>query len=134
MLTLPPEKLTFIIQKAREFDELVPADEGELGSDMTDDESVEILFDTPENSTEEELYEAIQGLDIDERIDLLALTWLGRGDFTAKEWPEARRQARDSITRDEADYLIGTPLLADYLEEAASLLGISLTEFERKHL
>ena len=30
----------------------------------------------------------------------------------------------------ETDYLIGTPLLADYLEEGLSQLGYSLEDFE----
>ena len=130
MLTIPLAKLTFLIEKAREFDAEVPADPGDLGSNPTDDGESDILLDTPGNTTEEELRDAICGLDSDEQEELLALIWLGRGDFTAVEWPAAMALARERRTASEADYLIGTPLLADYLEEAVSALGLHLDEFE----
>jgi hypothetical protein len=130
MLTIPLEKLFFIVEKAREFDAEVPADEGDSDSNPTDDGESGILLDTPENGTLEELRDAIEGLNIDEKEDLLALIWIGRGDFSDQEWAAARRQAREVRTASEADYLIGTPLLSDYLEEAVSLLGLSLEPFE----
>jgi len=130
MLTIPLQKLAYIIEKAREFDAEVPADAGDLGSNPTDDGESNILLDTPGNPTLEELRDVIDGLNTDEQEELLALIWLGRGDFGKSEWPQAMRQARESRTAAEADYLIGTPLLADYLEEAVSELGLSLEEFE----
>ena len=130
MLTIPLEKLFFIIEKAREFDAEVPADAGDSESNPSDDDESGILLDTPDNGTLQELRDAIEGLNTDEQEELLALIWVGRGDFTAAEWPDAMRQARQSRTASEADYLIGTPLLSDYLEEAVSALGLSLEEFE----
>jgi Protein of unknown function (DUF3775) len=132
MLTIPLEKLAYIIEKAREFDAEVPADPGAAtGSDPADDDERQILLDTPDNPTEQELRDAIDGLNLDEREELLALMWLGRGDYTAEDWSEARRQARDTRTATEADYLLGTPLLADYLEEGIDALGLSLDGLER---
>jgi Protein of unknown function (DUF3775) len=72
----------------------------------------------------------LESLNLDEREELLALMWLGRGDYTAADWPEALRQARDSGMATETDYLVGTPLLADYLEEGAAALGLSLDGLE----
>ncbi len=37
MLTIPLEKLFFIVEKAREFDAEVPADAGDSDSNPTDD-------------------------------------------------------------------------------------------------
>jgi hypothetical protein len=130
MLTISLEKLTFIIEKAREFDAETPADAGDLGSNPADDGESDILLGSPDNSTEQELHDAIDGLNIDEQEELLALIWIGRGDFTKGDWPAAISLARQTRTASEADYLIGTPLLADYLEEAVSALGLSLEEFE----
>ncbi len=130
MLTLPLEKLAFLIEKARQFDAEVPADPGDLGSNPTDDGESGILLDTPGNGTAEELRDAIGGLNVDEQEELLALIWVGRGDFTADEWPAAMALARERRTASEADYLLGTPLLADYLEEAVAALGLHLDEFE----
>lgn len=134
LLTIPLEKVFFIIERAREFDAEVPADAGDDGSNPADDGERAILLDTADNATPEELRDAIEGLNIDEQEELLALMWVGRGDYGAVQWPEALRQARESRTRTEAGYLIGTPLLSDYLEEGLSLLGLSLDAYERDRL
>ncbi len=132
MLTIPLEKLAYIVEKAREYDAEVPADDGEgEGSNASDDGAREILEDTPQNPTEEELRDAIDGLNLDEREELLALLWLGRGDFDAQSWPEALKEARRTASASETDYLLGTPLLADYLETGVDLLGLSLEGLER---
>ena len=133
MLTIPLRKLGFIIAKAREFDAEIPIDpDAASGSNPADDDERQILLDTPDNSTRDELRDAIDGLNVDEREELLALTWLGRGDYDAKEWPEALRQARAAATATETEYLLGTPLLGDYLEEGASALGVSPEDLEQE--
>ncbi len=132
MLSIRLDKLAYIVEKAREYDAEVPADpDAAEGSDGPDDDEREVLFDTPENPTEQELRDAIDGLNQDEREELLALMWLGRGDYDAAGWPEAMRQARDSSSETETQYLLGTPLLADYLAEGADALGYSLEDFDR---
>jgi len=132
MLVIPLERLAFIIVKAREFDAEVPVEpDAATGSDPGDDDERQILLDTPDNPTEQELRDAIDGLGIPERQELLALMWLGRGDYDADSWPEALREARESTIASVTDYLVGTPLLGDYLEEGASALGLSLEDFER---
>ena len=74
--------------------------------------------------------DALNGLSELERIELLALTWLGRGDYSKEEWPQALREARRTHDEKETDYLVGTPLLASYLEEGLSQLGYSIDDFE----
>jgi hypothetical protein len=132
MLVIPLERLAFIIAKAREFDAEVPVEpDAATGSDPADDDERQILLDTPDNPTEQELRDAIDGLGIPERQELLALNWLGRGDYDVDSWPEALREAGESTIASVTDYLVGTPLLGDYLEEGASALGLSLEDFER---
>ena len=130
MLTIPLEKLAYIIEKAREFDAEVPSD-AEEGSNAADDDEREILLDTPDNPTEQELRDAIDGLGIPERQELLALMWLGRGDYDAESCSEALQQARQTQSASETAYLLGTPLLGDYIEEGVAALGLSLEDFRR---
>ena len=130
MLTIPLEKLAYVIEKAREFDAQVPSD-AEEGSNAADDDEREILLDTPDNPTEQELRDAIDGLSIPERQELLALMWLGRGDYDAESWSEALQQARQTQSASETAYLLGTPLLGDYIEEGVAALGLSLEDFRR---
>jgi hypothetical protein len=131
MLTILLERLGYIIEKAREFDAEVPVDSGAAtGSDAADDDERQILVDAADNPTEDELRDALDSLNLDEREEFLALMWLGRGDYTAADWPEAFRQAHDSGSATETGYLVGTPLLADYLEEGAAALDLSLDGLE----
>jgi uncharacterized protein DUF3775 len=132
MLAIPLERLGFIIAKAREFDAEVPVEpDAATGSDPPDDDERQVLLDTPDNPTEQELRDAIDGLGMPERQELLALMWLGRGDYDADGWPEALRQAGENMPANLTDYLVGTPLLGDYLEEGAAALDLSLEDFER---
>ena len=131
MLTIPLKKLGYIVAKAREFDAEIPIDpDAAAGSNPADDDERQILLDTPDNPSRQELRDAIDSLNVDEREELLALTWLGRGDYDAADWREALRQAREAKTATETEYLIGTPLLADYLEEGVAALGLSLENYE----
>ncbi|HUC09733.1 MAG TPA: DUF3775 domain-containing protein [Stellaceae bacterium] len=132
MLTISLEKIAYIVEKAREYDAEVPVDRDyDEGSDAADDDERQILLDTPDNPTAQELRDAIDGLNLDEREELLALVWLGRGDYDARSWSEALAQARDSRSSTETEYLVGTPLLGDYIEEGVEALGLSLEGFER---
>lgn len=132
VLAIPLERLAFIVAKAREFDGEVPVEpDAASGSDPADDDEREVLLDTPDNPTEQELRDAIDSLGVAERQELLALMWLGRGDFDADSWPEALREAGETDITNLTGYLMGTPLLGDYLEEGAAALGLSLTDFER---
>ena len=73
------------------------------------------------------------GLNVDEQIDLVALMWLGRGDGDLDNWRDLRAEAARAHNNRTASYLIGTPMLADYLEEALSQFGKSFEDFE-EHL
>ena len=130
MLNIPLENLAFIIIKAREFDAEVPPVDEDSGSNPSDDAEWDVLQASTDNPTYQELVDAINGLGDPERIELLALTWLGRGDYAKEEWRDAVEEARRIHDEKETQYLIGTPLLADYLEEGLSQLGYSLEDYE----
>jgi hypothetical protein len=108
----------------------VPPVDEDSGSNPSDDADRDVLEASADNPTRQELVDAINGLGDPERIELLALTWLGRGDYSKEEWREALEEASRIHDEKETDYLIGTPLLADYLEEGLSQLGYSLEDFE----
>ena len=130
MLTIPLEKLAYIVTKAREFDAEVPSVDEDSGSNPSDDAERDVLEFGANNPTHQELTDAIDSLSDRERVELLALTWLGRGDYTKEEWRDVLEEAHRVHDERETQYLVGTPLLADYLEEALSQLGYWLEEFE----
>jgi hypothetical protein len=131
-LTIPLETLTYIIEKAREFDAEVAPETPNEASNPTDDDAgtVEILDDTIDNPTAEELASALETLNDDQRDEIVALTWVGRGDYGTDEWGEALGAAHERPNGEEARYLMGTPLLADHLEEGAAQLGYSREDLE----
>ena len=128
-LQMSSEKLFFIIVKAREFDAKVAPAEPHSGSNPGDDAEGEILEDFPDDATGEELKTAIDQLTDEEVIDLIALTWVGRGDFDRSSWQQARALATERHRRHSSNYLMGIPNLADYLEEGLAALGHNLEAY-----
>ena len=72
----------------------------------------------------------IDALTEDEQIDLVALAWLGRGDGTTDDWDDLRAEAARAHNKRTSRYLLGMPLLPDYVEEALSQLGLSCEDYE----
>lgn len=134
VLSISIEKVFFILLKAREFDAKEGQSDPDSGSNPIDDGAADILEDSGEDSTYAELMMALRDLNEDERFDLMALMWIGRGDFTATEWEDAREQATDLDPRRVPEYLSETPLLSDYLSEALAALGYSVEDLEAEHL
>jgi hypothetical protein len=131
-LSIATDKVCFVVVKAREFDvkDVTTADDD--GSNPTDDRMVEVLEDRPDDPVEQELRTFIGAMSEDEQVDLVTLAWIGRGDGALEEWEELRAEAaRAHDRRSVASYLLGLPLLADYLEEALAAFGLSCVEFEK---
>lgn len=129
-LTVSPEKVCFIIVKAREFDAKDSATDPDPGSNPSDDKGVAVLEEHADDSVAEELVSFIAALSEDEQIDLVALAWLGRDGTGPADWPETRREAARAHNDRTASYLLGMPMLADFIEEGLSMLGGSCEEFE----
>ncbi|MDH3476226.1 MAG: DUF3775 domain-containing protein [Rhodospirillales bacterium] len=130
MLTIDLESVCFLVVKAHAFDAEVEVTESDAGSNPANDDQRETLRDYESDPTYEELKGYIDSLNEDEQIDLVTLTWIGRGDFTGKEWKAARREARSARSDHTATYLLGMPLLGDYLEEGLAQLGYSCEDYE----
>ena len=133
-LAISAETVCFLIVKAREFDVKDAVTEPDPGSNPSDDRDIEVLEDHPDDPAEQEIRATIDSLSVDEQVDLVALAWLGRGDYDVRDWGTARSEAADAHTGKTADYLLGLPLLGDYLEEGLSMVGRSCEEFEINRL
>ena len=116
-LNLPLDKVSFIILKAREYDAKEGESDPDEGSNPIDDGQTDVLTDNGEDPVREELLGAIRSLNEDERMRLVALAWVGRGTYSKEEWREAIETARSEHSRRTAEYLLGMPLLGDYLED-----------------
>lgn len=123
---LDRETLAYIVLKAKAFDGLVASDDPDDASDSVDDGFVDAIEDEADNPVQRELKVAIRQLSEDAKATLVALAWLGRGDYEASEWREALAAARERGEAPTSRYLMGMPLLGDYLEDGADELGINL--------
>ena len=124
-LSIPTDKLWFIIEKAREFDAKDEVTDPDDSSNASDDGMVSVLEDHKDDPVVQEISAVIRSMSIDEQVDLVALAWLGRGDGTLDDWNELHAEAERAHNNRTASYLLGMPLLPDYLEEALSQFGIS---------
>jgi len=133
-LSISPEKICFIVVKAREFDAKDVLTDPDDSSNASDDAMISVLEDHSDDPVVQELRGFIGALSEDEQVDLVALAWLGRGDGTIEDWEELRAEAARAHNNRTASYLLGMPLLPDHLEDALSQIGLSCEEFERGHL
>ncbi|MFT4011991.1 MAG: DUF3775 domain-containing protein [Paracoccus sp. (in: a-proteobacteria)] len=111
MLEITPDKIAHIIIRAREYDSGVNpwAHSGQRTG----------------HGTRTELHDFIDTLNEDEQASLVAVMWIGRDTFDAEDLPEAIRTAKAERRAPTADYLMGDPQLADYLEAGMESLGLS---------
>ena len=76
------------------------------------------------------LHDYISGMNVDEKISLVACMWIGRDSFDAEALEDAKAMARQEASAPTEEYLSGIPELADYLEDGMDALGIDVAEAE----
>jgi len=121
------EAVAAIVAAARAVQE--GEESGALARKEDDDEGLDAEDD--ENMDEDALRAFITDLNEDEQASVIALAWIGRGDYSGDEWEEARTLAKERNTRNTAEYLLGIDMLGDMIEEGLSELGLSLEDAER---
>jgi len=129
-LSISSEKVCFLIVKAREFDAQEGSSDPDSGSNATDDRMIDVLEEGGENAVQQEIRTFIAEMDEEEKADLIGLLRLGRGDGTMEEWDDMRAEGFSEHAGNVAAYLLGEPMLGDYLEESLSQFGFSCAEFE----
>lgn len=122
-LAISAEKVCYIIAKAREFDVKDVVTDPDDASNPADDAMIAVLEDHKDDPVIQEISAAIFAMTEDEQIDLVALAWLGRGDGALDDWADLRAEAARAHNNRTAAYLLGMPLLGDYLEEGLSQFG-----------
>jgi Protein of unknown function (DUF3775) len=133
-LAIASDKVCFVIIKAREYDVKDGVSDPDSGSNAADDGMIDVLEDHADDPVGQEIRGFIRAMTEDEQIDLVALTWLGRGDGTLDEWDDLRGEAERQHNNRTAAYLMGIPLLSDFLEEGLSQFGLSCDEEDMSHL
>jgi hypothetical protein len=128
-LRISSEKVCAFIEAAREVAGKVPSTAGDRTT--TGDDSKLVTIEEPEGDGEDEdarrrqMVEFVAGLNVEEQADLLALIWLGRGDYDISEWDDALVEAEARIAARDPDYMIGDAALPEYLGGGLEAFGWS---------
>lgn len=130
-LAISPDKVAFLILKAREFDAKEGITDAESGSNGADDDMIDVLEDDDQDPVVREISGFVGALTEDEQADLVTLMRLGRGDGTIEEWDDLRAEALRQSNGRTAQYLLGEPLLGDLLADGLEEFGISFADLER---
>jgi hypothetical protein len=117
-----------IIQKAREIDIEEDLTLPEDQDNLSDAEWKQALAEYQDDMSYIELKNLIDDLEPDQQLRIIALMYIGRGDFDETEWLAALEQARTIRIKRRADYLISKNMLANYLEEGLAKIGLSIEE------
>lgn len=130
-------KVCFVVMRARALNVTEELDETDAdASNMTDElvPAAMLTSGADENETAQEIRDFVGAMNEDEQLALVALTWIGRGDFDAEQWDEAVALARERREKPTADYLMTMPLLSDYLEEGLAAFDLTCTAEEADRL
>lgn len=123
MLDVNPDNVCFLIEKAREFQAKEAVVIPEEPFSPSDDWALQVLADHQDDLSYQEARAVIEDLEEGQQVEVVALMWLGRGDYEESEWEIVLEEAKAAWTPRTADYLLATPLVADYLREGLDLLG-----------
>ncbi len=104
MLEISTNKIARIIIRAREMD-------GKSADDPT-------------------LFQYVGDLNDDEQASLVAVMWIGRETFGPEDLDEAIQTAKSEASAPTENYLLGIPMLPDYLEDGLEALGYSVSEIK----
>lgn len=120
-LSLSSDFLEWLVAKAHEFE----VKDAATGDADDSDIDASILEDRGDDPVFDELTEAIDDLNEQQQAELVALFWIGR-DSVRGEVPSGFEEmvalARNERVNKTSAYLLGDPLLPDYLEEGIDRL------------
>jgi hypothetical protein len=122
-MDLSADQLAQFVEHARWLDVKEGDADPDSGSNAIDDGMTDVLVDTADDPTEEELRGFISALNDDQKAELVALVWVGRGDYEAEDFPTAVAAARARRTTPVARYLLGIPNVADLAAEGYAAVG-----------
>jgi len=131
-LLTPLETLCRLINRARELEAQVPAQDPDEAADNVDDfdddgedQALSVLEDELNTGVEEEMRATLDDLADDQLAETLALAWVGRGTYDVSEWDDAFAEANEVDPESSIDELMDMPLLASYLEAGLAAFDYS---------
>jgi len=104
----------------------------DAGEDGDTTSEAGFLREQPSDLTDDALREFIDDLNEDEQAALIALAWVGRGDYGSEDWADAVRLAAErNEGQDAASYLLNMDMVGDLIAEGVAAFGLSIEDVER---
>ena len=100
----------------------------EDSSNPSGDWGAQVLASHADDLSRDEFLSIVADLEPDQQQQLVAMMWLGRGDFAAEEWDAAVEQAVDLWRDGTGAYLLSHPMLSGELEAALEALDLGTEE------
>ncbi|MEI2387306.1 DUF3775 domain-containing protein [Breoghania sp. JC706] len=132
-LVLSPDTVRMIVEKARAVsgsmqDTFEGGHEGEVEFDADNLSEAHrhegLVEEEVDDLTEDELVSLLEDLNVDEAAELVAITWIGRGDYEPADLATAIEEARSRALGPTARYLARMAYFADYLEAGLDALNL----------
>lgn len=132
-LNVDADLVRTIVAKGRAAFFPMPSDEADMaqqtleldsGTELSEPPAARLSEETAENATREETAAMIDSLNVDEQAEIIALTWIGRGDFEPAELEVAVREAKAAANGPASTMLME-------LELFPTLLADGLDRYER---
>lgn len=135
MFSVSLDKVAYIALMARQDEKDYSPDENYTDPKFVlEDEDLDELETHVEEPKNPELVRYIDELNDDEQLDIVTLMWIGRGTYSIDQWDEARNTAFSEKTHATSEYLLGTPMLSEYLENGLIEFGVSPEDIEQSQL
>lgn len=131
LISLNPDNVHFVIERLRELQASDAVEYQEATPDPGAARPVDDVVpepgagEDPLQDLEAELRAALEDLEPDQRDELLALFWFGRGDFESEDWSEVVAEARAWVDEPLEELLLATPLAGEYLAEGLDRHGFA---------
>ncbi len=115
-MNMAEKSVRSLIMRARAYDSKEQIDDFQSDPDSSEIDMVESMLTGDRDPIRDEIKNWIDCLDEESQVELVALYWIGRGDFDGNDFIAAVREAQARRSSPTADYLLGAPMLGDFLE------------------
>lgn len=127
-MDLSPDQVLAFVDRARQYDMKVAPSDPDSGSNPSEDRNIDVLLDTADDPVAQEIQGFLVSLNVDQQAELVALAWIGRGDFEPEEFADAVALAHErSGDRGVTRYLLGIPNIGDLVNEGLAAMGEDTT-------
>ena len=129
-LSIPTDVMRELITRTRAIQGREAEVDPDPGSNPSDDKAIDAIQEAPDDLTRTEVLNVIRDLHVDQKAELVALLWLGRGDAEPAEWEETLKLAADQREVAPERYLLSQPLVAEHWAEGLERLGVGSEKIE----